>query len=190
MGVSTSKINLWSYAFSTPSTIGCQELSISSMSLWAVMNLNGEQFLFITTESSLPNYLWFYKTSYGSTSTTWSSKWTSPSSSSSQDKSDVVLSSDSSLIYAFFSYGDLIYVHFVMLNATNGNVVGARYKSNQSSWQVNSASLFTSYVVAATLWSSKGKVIVYSLSNSTFIIKDTVFGQTVDTTQKDPTYGR
>ena len=44
------------------------------------------------------------------------------------------------------------------------------------------------------LW-ERGKIfgiIIYSLSlsNSTFIIKDTVFGQTVDTTQKDPTYGR
>lgn len=190
MSVSTSKINLWSYTFSSSTSISCQELATQFMSLWAVMNLSGDQFFFITAETSLPNYLWLYKATYGSTSTTWSSKWTSPSASSSQDRSEAVLSSDSSQIYAFFTYGDLIYMFFVTLNATNGNIIGSRYKSNESGWQVNSAKLFTSYVVAAGFWGSKAKVIVYSLSNSTLILKEAVASQTIDATQKDPAYGR
>ena len=131
-----------------------------------------------------------YKVSQGSTLISWSYKLTWPSLSWSQDQSDTVLSSDGSLIYSFISYGDLVYVHFASLNSTNGNIVGQRYKSNQSIWQVNSVSLFSYYVVASASWSSTGKVILYSLSSNSFSTMDVVSSQTANAIQKDSVYGR
>ena len=61
--------------------------------------------------------------------------------------SESILSSDSSLIYSYFTFGSNRYLYFAGMSVLNGSVATTRYKSNTSVSNLWGASLNGDYII-------------------------------------------
>ena len=86
-------------------------------------------FFYISLDNSSPTNLHMCKVTFGSTSVDWAKKIICPTSSWSSYAGETLMSSDGSVMYTFFLYGDTasMYAHFVSLNPNSGGVIGTRY---------------------------------------------------------------
>ena len=81
-------------------------------------------------ENSLPNTIHFYKVSFGRSSVDWANQilWTEGSCKT--GISETLLSTDGSLIYSFFIFGNAPNMYFAIFNSSSGQSVGSIYKSS------------------------------------------------------------
>ena len=102
----------------------------------------------------------------------------------STSNSETLLSStDSTKLYSFFTYGSSKYAYFATLNATNGNVIGSRFKSSTSCSSIYGMAEKGNYLLATVLWTNYYLVLV-DITSFTFSIKlfsgISLYGTSVD----------
>ena len=117
--------------------------------------------------SAYTNY--YFKFTFGNAAADWANKMQWLTGAWSTQLSETILSNDSSLIYAFFSYGlnPSYYIYFATFNVTSGIVVGTRYKSSIS-WYVNKSTVTGIYVVVAVYCSSVSYLVIFNTSANSF----------------------
>ena len=125
----SSKVNIWKYLFASPTSVSWFETSNLSGNTNNQMKLSDSQLFFISLDNSSPSNLHMCKVAFGSTSVDWAKMIMCPTSSWNSYTGETLMSSDGSVMYTFFLYGDTaaMYAHFVSLNPSSGGVIGTRY---------------------------------------------------------------
>ena len=111
-----------------------------------------------------------------------------PSGSWSTSYSETLIdSTDSTKIYTVFSYGSTSYVYFLSINATNGDVIGSRYKSSISLKSVYGFKQNGDYLLA-TIYNPFYYLLLINTQSISFIIYkfsgNGIYGLAVDPTVK------
>ena len=107
----------------------CQYVPSIFLYCYGHLKITDSQIFFGGIDSS-PNDLHFIKMTLGNTVADWSNKILWSSSPWASFGSEALLSSDGSLIYSFFTFGNPKYIYFITFKTTDGSVVGNRYKSS------------------------------------------------------------
>ena len=166
--ISSNLANIWKVLISSPTSFQCQEIIGIGNYLYGTLMINDNQLFAIGSlfASAYTNY--FFKFTFGKTAADWANKMQWISGAWSTFVSEGILSSDSTLIYSFFSFGSSnFYTYFAAFNVSNGNVMGTRYKSSIS-WYVNKSTLTGIYVVAAVFCPSVSYLVIFDTSANSF----------------------
>ena len=125
----SSKVNIWKYLFASPTSVSWFETSNLSGNTNNQMKLSDTQLFFISLDNSSPSNLHMCKVAFGSTSVDWAKMIMCPTSSWDSYTGETLMSSDGSVMYTFFLYGDTaaMYAHFLSMNPSSGGVIGTRY---------------------------------------------------------------
>ena len=127
-----------------------------------------------------------YKLTFSSTSVDWSNKIVWNPNYWAIGVSEMQLSSDSSTIYSFYSYGQMRYLYYTAFSASTGSVIGTRYKSNNYVNDVYGSALNGDYLVAVT--QNVALLVIYKISTSTFTI--TSYSENLYGWEVEPSSGR
>ena len=100
--ISSGKVNIWKYLFSTSTSAQCQELSVLNGYGKAQVKISDSQFFFLATDTTSPYPLHMIKVTFGATTTSWSNKLLCSSGTCSTAASESILSSDSTYVYSTF----------------------------------------------------------------------------------------
>ena len=115
-----------------------------------------------------------YKVSFSTGSVNWANSITCSSGTWSIGMSYSVTNSDNSLIYSFFPYGltsSSLYLHFITFAASDGSIVGSRYKSSVVLDGVYGLTKFGDYIIPAISSGTSYYLMIYNTASSTFIYK-------------------
>ena len=104
-----TKVVIWKYLLSSPSTTSCQSCSNTSSLNNIQLYLGNNQFYLLTKESTANVDLLMIKFTYASTSVTWSRKLLCPSGPWTASSGKGWLSTDGSLIYNLNLYGTSVF---------------------------------------------------------------------------------
>ena len=122
----------------------CQYVPSISLYCYGHLKITDSQVFFGGIDSSSKD-LHFIKMTLGNTVADWSNKILWFSSSWTTFGSEALLSSDGSLIYSFFIFGNPRYIYFTTFKTTDGSVVGNRYKSSSQIDNVFGSVLMANY---------------------------------------------
>ena len=133
------------------------------------LKISDYQYFLVSIDYSSSD-LHFVFLTLGITSPTWSNKisWATCS----LIGGDSLKDPNNDKIYSFYTYGSPTYLQFSILNSTNGNVIGSRYISNIIWDQVWSKMSTISNILAVGVSCSMYKLVLYSIVNDSFTIKD------------------
>ena len=126
--------------------------------------INDNEFFFMHLSNSLYN-LCMYKTTFGKSSVDWTNTMACPFPSTTCifSTSKSLVSSDKTIIFSNFIYGDSstgLYLYFISLNATSGSVLGSRYKSSIALQSVQGSAISGTNIISTVLDSSPSSYIV------------------------------
>ena len=166
---STYYANVWKVLIASPTSFQCQEFTDIGNYLYGTLMINDNQLFAIGSKlvSAYTNY--YFKFTFGNAAADWANKMEWLSGTWRAFVSESILSSDSTLIYAFFSYGldPSYYTYFATFNVATGSVVGTRYKSSIS-WYVNKSTVTGIYVVVAVYCPNVSYLVIFDTSTNSF----------------------
>ena len=166
-----SDMAIWKYLFSQTGITSCQEITTLYTYGYGQLKLSNTQLFLTGADRNSPYNFHAFKITFGSSTSDWSKKILWPTNNWRLYPSESLLSQDSSLIYSFFSYGDPSFWYFVKFNASDGNVIGSKYKSNLGCpWLIGSAQ--NGYYLVASTFSTSAVLLFYNTITSTFSWKD------------------
>ena len=118
------------YLFLTSSNYECQDISLFK-NIVNTQQFQNSDVLYLVGINTSNNPI-FYKIKFGNTVAEWANKIDWSSFTWLTHPSESIIDEDNNLIYNFFLYGPLNAwkIYFVTFNATNGNVVGTRFRSS------------------------------------------------------------
>ena len=167
----SGKTVMWRLLFSNQANAECQEISTISGFSFSHIMISDSKFFFIGTDPTSPYPLHMYKATFGSSTVDWAAKVMWPSGTWSTLFWESISSIDQSKIYSFFLYGSSLYLYLATLNASDGSVIGSRYKSSTGWTGVWGISLNGVYLVANPYCSPHSYFMIYNTDASTFTIK-------------------
>ena len=162
---------IWKFLFSAPPSSEWQEISSIYYYAEGAIMLSDSQLFMFSKESSASN-VHFYKITFGDTNVNWANQiiWVTEPCTLSYSKS--LTSEDKSKIYSFFSFGTTAYLHFITFNATDGTVVGSRFKSSIV-WSISLGVIaIDNFLVVNSFWNDLYNVIIINLSTYSFVIRE------------------
>ena len=115
-----------------------------------------------------------YKVSFSTGSVNWANKMTCSFSTWSIGISYSVTNSDNSLIYSFFPYAltsSSLYLYFITFAASDGSIVGSRYKSSAVLGTINGLTKFGDYIIPVISNVANMYLMIYNTASNTFIYK-------------------
>ena len=155
------------------------------------MKLSDSQLFFISLDNSSPSNLHMCKVAFGGTSVDWAKKIMWPTSSWNSYTGETLMSSDGSVMYTFFLYGDTaaMYAHFVTLNPSSGGVIGTRYITSTTSTFIDTSVLIENYLAVSMRWPDS-TLVVFNLNTNSFVSMKFSSGDYIVCLVKDPSYSR
>ena len=184
----TGNLNICKYIFSISNSAQCQEVTSIYLYAYGQLMLSSGTFYFVGYDS-ISYSLRFYKATFGNAFVDWGNKILCSTGTCYSTYSESIISSDSSKIYSFSTYGNtLTYMYFVTFSTINGNVIGSRYKSNNIWGGIYGSTLNDANIVITASCSPFNQLIVYDTQTSVFIIKQ--FSSTLYQLTVDPNSGR
>ena len=187
----SSKVNIWKYLFASPTSVSWFETSNLSGNTNNQMKLSDSQLFFISLDNSSPSNLHMCKVAFGSTSVDWAKMIMCPTSSWNSYTGETLMSSDGSVMYTFFLYGDTaaMYAHFVSLNPSSGGVIGTRYISSTTSSFIDTSVLIDNYLAVSMRWPDS-TLVVFNLNTNSFVNMKFSSGDYIVCLVIDPSYSR
>ena len=118
-----------------------------------------------------PYNLHYYKVTFGTQAVNWASKMLWGSTLWTVGLSEILVDSTNTYLYNFSIFGSSAYLHFVILSASSGALVGSHYISNTTWSDVYSSAQYGSYKIA-NAYCSGYKVVIFNSSINEFSISD------------------
>ena len=192
LNIATARVNIWKYLFASSGTMPWQIASNMGSNVNNQIKISDTQLFFLSLEPTSPYNLQMYKVTYGNTAVDWANRIMCPSTSWNSDWGETLMSSDNSIIYSVFLFGDTsnMYSHFVSINSNNGIITGTRYISSVGCIFIDGASLFSNYLTISMRCPSDSEIIVVDLSTNIFNYRQFSAGEFLLNTVKDPSYLR
>ena len=133
-------------------------------------------------DATTPNNLHYYKVTFGTQTVNWATKMLWGSSSWSVGLSEILVDSANTYLYNFSIFGASVYLHFVILNASSGALVGSHYISSTTCSNVYGSAQYGGYIIA-NAYCSGYKVVIFSANSNAFTIcnfSETLYGAAYD----------
>ena len=145
-GSKSAVATIWKYSFLTSS--GEYQIISNILNGYGLLRLSENQF-FLLGANKYTSDLQMLKITFSTTSVNWVNTLTCSSLPWTAFYSESLLSTDSSAIYSLFIYriSSVAYLYFASLDAFSGNVIGSRYKSDNSVGNVYGSALNGNYII-------------------------------------------
>ena len=152
--VTPSSMYIWKYLFSEVDSADWQQIATNIRNPYGSLTINNNQYFIIGVDSISPYTIHFYKVLFGSSSVDWANQilWTEGS--CSNGLSESLLSTDGSLIYSFFIFGNAPNMYFAIFNSSGGQSVGSIYKSSATWTGVCGSIQIDIYIFVTSSWTN------------------------------------
>ena len=167
--ISSVYANIWKVLFNSLANIQCQEFANINNFFYGTLMIDNNQLFIIGSEISSPYSNYFLKFTFGNTTTDWTNKMSWVLGTWDTFISESILSSDSTSIYTFFTFGQSTsyYTYYAKFNFTNGAVIGTRYKSSIS-WSVGKSASTGNYIFLLAYCSNNWYFMIFDTLTTTF----------------------
>ena len=133
------------------------------------LRINDNQILLMGKNVSIITIFHIYKVNFSTVNYDWANSITC-SSDCKIFLSESILSYDNSTIYSIFPLESPAYLYFISMNATNGSIIGSRYRSSIIWSQCSNSAKSSNKLLFSAICSSINYLFIFDINSFTFII--------------------
>ena len=171
---SSNLANIWKYLYSSSLNAQWQQITHFSKFVYGQLKLSDTEFFMLSNDPVTAYPLHFYKFKFSLTSPTWAMSMPCSESVWYTGASESLLSSDSSKIYSFYSFGNLLSLYFTTFVSSDGSILSTRYKSGTytcgTSGGAYGSVVMDNYIITS-FWITY--LVIIDITTNEFTIKET-----------------
>ena len=154
--LSSNMGNICKFLYLTPLSAQWQEIATINQYAHGQLMINSTKFMFSGTDPSSGD-LRIYKITFGNSIADWTNRMICSSSPWYNDRSENLISNDQIKIYSFIAFGlgssvskSSRYIYFTTFKLSDGSVIGTRYITNVSWFEVNGSAQTGDFIILTT----------------------------------------